>query len=80
MKLFHNNMRIININVKRDAHEVFTIIFQSKSVNDLKINEKSDEKNKFNTETKSEKFECVYDKKHSFQKCFYLVKSIQFKN
>ena len=84
VKLFCNNMKIININVKRNAH-VFTDIFQDKlindsKINDSKINEKSDKKNKLNAEAKSEKFECICDKKHLFQKCFYLVKSIQLKN
>ena len=69
-------MWIINVNMKREDHEVFAIIFQDKSVDDLKVNQKFNEKNKLNAETKSEKFECVCDKKHSFWKCFYLVKSI----
>ena len=56
-------MRIINVNVKRDVY-IFAVIFQDKSVNESKINEKSDEKIK--SESKFEKFECVCDKKHSF--------------
>ncbi len=80
LKEFRNHLRIARILItKKATHEAF-VTLQEKTSNEKKTDQKKKSRKFSNRKFENRNFEersCIYDKKHLFKDCYYLIEKIR---